>query len=316
MASRNTNRKRPETRPGPQKRYPPRPAIDGDAPPDVVDPRWLLKAFALAIGAAAVLGYLSVCLLVYLGGWQLMLHPQSQAHAEPAVPYQALRFDAGATGSPRLNGWWIPADSATPTTPTMLYLHDGSGTMDAAAPKLNLLHRSEVNIFAFDYRGYGQSAGPHPTEQRMLEDAAAALEYLTETRHLPAATIVPYGEGLGAVLAAELVNAHPELPALVVDNPDPEAFDRATGSGKAHLLPMRMLVQDRFDLRAALVESKKPKLLLADGPFGFVSARVRKNEELFRQVSGPKTVVSFARVGSDDDYTQALKRFLDEYLPR
>ena len=283
--------------------------------PDVVDPRWLLKALGISLAVAALLGYLSVCLLVYLGGWQLMLHPVAKVDVTPAVPYQPIRFDAATSGSPRLTGWWIPAESPTPATPTILYLHDGSGSLSAAVPKLNLLQRASVNIFAIDYRGYGQSSTPHPTEAHMAEDASAALDYLTETRHLPAATIVPYGEGLGAVLAANLANKHAEIPAFIADTPDPQAFARATGEGKARLLPMRLLVQDHFDLAEALAASHKPKLLLVDGPFGFESLRTRQNNAAFQSAPDPKTTVTFGKVGADDAYVAALTRFLDEYLP-
>jgi len=286
------------------------------APPvEVVDPRWLLKALALTLGAAAILGYLSVCLLVYLGGWQLMLHPSSKIDATPSIPFQSLRFDSASNGSPRLSAWWIPADAPSPTTPTILYLHDGAGSLSASTRKLELLHHANVNLFAIDYRGFGQSNPPHPTEARMAEDSAAALEYLTDTRHLPASTIVPYGEGLAASLAVNLSNAHPELPAFIVDTPDPDAFARATDTGRARLLPMRLLVQDHFNIASALASSKKPKLLLADTPFASEPARVRGNQLLFRTAPDPKISITFAHIDSGDLYLRAITRFLDEYVP-
>jgi alpha/beta superfamily hydrolase len=41
-----------------------------------------------------------------------------------------------------------------------------------------------MNIFAFDYRGFGKSVNMHPSERSTYEDADAAWRYLTETRHL------------------------------------------------------------------------------------------------------------------------------------
>ncbi len=293
-------------------RYPLRPVA---APPDIIDPRWLLKALGLAVLVAAILGYLSVCLLIYQGGWQFLLAPSSRVDHTPSVPFQALRFDAAETGSPRLAAWWIPAASPVPTTPTLLFLHNGTGSLSAATRTLDLIHAANVNVFAFDYRGYGQSAGPHPIEARMLEDANAALDFLVNTRHLPAATIVPYGQGLGAALAARLIAQHPELPAVILDTPDPAAFDRATSAGKARLLPMRQLVQEHFDLAAALAGSSKPKLLFADSPFGYETARLHQNEAFFRSVPDPRMTVSFEHIDSQPAYLAALTRFLDEYLP-
>jgi hypothetical protein len=192
MASRNPNRgTKPtqQTQPQPN-RYPPRPAVDPNAPLEVVHPLWLVKALGLTLLAAILCAYLAVCLLVYQGGWQLMLHPTHTISNTPTAAFTPIRFDAAETGTPRLAAWWIPAEAPNPITPTILFLHDGTGDLSDSARLLDLLHTANVNIFAFDYRGYGQSAGPHPTEARMAQDTAAALDYLTNTRHIPASTIV------------------------------------------------------------------------------------------------------------------------------
>ena len=278
--------------------------------PETVSPAWLLKALGLCIAGAVVLAYASVCLLVFLGGRQLLLHPSHQMGSMPGEPFQSIRFDAAATGTPRLSGWWIPADSSTART--VLYLHDGNGALGANAPKLNLLHRAGVNIFAIDYRGFGESDSTSATEARMHEDAEAALTYLTETRHLAATLILPYGEGLGAVLAANLASEHTNLPGLIIDSPDPDAFARISGDARTRWLPMHLLIPDHFDLRGALANARQPKLLLADGPFGFEAERVRINQALFATIPGPRLTVFFGNPHSEDAYLQSVGRFLDE----
>jgi pimeloyl-ACP methyl ester carboxylesterase len=276
-----------------------------------------LKALGITIASAAVLAYLAVCLLVYQGGWQLMLHPSAKMEPPPAsLPVEFVHFDAGETGTPRLMGWWIPADSPAPPTTTLLYLHGGDGSLANSSQRLELLRHANVNVFAVEYRGYGLSAGPHPTESRMLEDAQAALDYLTGMRHIPAATVVPYGEGLGAVFATELANSHPDLPAFILDTPDPNAFRRATSAGKARLLPMRLLVRERFDLQTALNASKAPKLLLADGPFSADAALTRENQAVFRAAPEPRMTVTFAGPNSSQAFLDTLHRFLDESAPQ
>ena len=289
------------------------------AAPDTIDPRWLLKALALTIIAAVVLAYAAVCLLIYQGGWQRILHPTAAIDQTPAqygISFEPIRFDAAATGTPRLTAWWISAQPspATGATPTILFLHDVTGSLSAATPTLALLHRANVNIFAVDYRGYGQSQGPHPTQARMTEDTAAALDYLVNTRHISPATIVPYGLGLGAALATALADAHPELPALIVDQPDPEAFTRIAADTQSRLLPTHLLLRDRFDIRAALAASHTPKLLLADSPFGAPAPHLSAIHQLFIQAPDPKLTVFFQHTGSEEDYLAAIRRFLDENL--
>ena len=304
-----TSAKRPSKQPDPKAQL------------EVVDPRWLLKALGLTIGVAAILSYLSLCLLIYQGSWQLILHPKTGAPDKIDLVYQDIRFDAAATGKPRLDAWWIPADARA--TKTILFLHDGSGSLSDNSYELRLLHSTGVNIFAIDYRGYGQSDGPHPTESRMAEDTAAALDYLVNTRHIPAVQIVPYGVGLGAVLAANLAAAHAEISAVILDNPDSLAFTRAITGRKSSFLPMRMLMQEHFDIATPLKTLKTPKLLLADGPQGFDKNRVATNQALFKSAPDPKMAVTFNNDFPNDvylsdsarAYVQAVDRFLDEYVP-
>jgi pimeloyl-ACP methyl ester carboxylesterase len=279
---------------------------------EVVDPRWLLKALGLTIAAAAVLSYFSLCLLIYQGSWQLFLHPSTKIDVTPHIAFQALRFDSAATGTPRLSGWWIPAGS--PSTRTVLFLHDGDGSLSSCVPKLDLLHNSGANIFAFDYRGFGQSDGPHPNEVSMTEDSAAALDYLINTRHLYSQQIVVYGEGLAAPLAAHLANSH-ALPAMILDNPDPDAFVRAVSGKKSALLPMKLLVRERFDVRSELAVSNAAKLLFANSPLPGKEDHVGENQTMFKSATGAKMTVTFGKLNSDQAYVQSVTRFLDEYLP-
>lgn len=295
-----TSAKRPQNQPSPE------------APLEVVDPRWLLKALGLTILAGAVCSYLALCLLLYQGSWQLMLHPSATINALPSVPFQAIRFDAAATGTPRLAGWWIPAE--TPTTQTILFLHDGSGSLSNAVPKINLLHSTGVNVFAIDYRGFGQSDPTHPNEVRMAEDSAAALDYLVNTRHIPNRQIAAYGEGLGCSLAAHLASSQ-RLAAIIVDNPNPDAYTRAFSGKKSQLLPMHLIVRERFDIRTELMSPTPPKLLFANSPLPGGGDRTATNQAMFRAVSGAKMTVTFGPGDSGAAYVQSITRFLDEYVP-
>lgn len=309
MASRNPNRKVKQPISNA-----PVPLASTDLP-EVVDPSWLVKAVGITVAFALLLGYLSVCLLVYQGGWQFFLHPSAKIDATPSAPFDTVHFDSEATGRPRLTAWWIPAASSSASAPTLLYLHDGSGSLSANAKLLDVLHGAGVNLFAIDYRGFGQSEGPHPNEMRMQEDAAAALDYLLNTRHIAAARLIPYGQGLGTVMAATLANAHPELPALIVDTPDPDAFSRVTSTGEARFLPMRLLVQEHFDIARLLASTHQPKLLLTQDPMLAPSGAPKKNQELFRSTPDPKMVVTLSTGDPQSAYLGVLSRFLDEYIP-
>jgi uncharacterized protein len=214
--------------------------------------RWLLYAILGVVALAAVCAYLTLCLLFYQGQWQVVFHPSRAITSTPAsngVKYDDVRFDYTGTGVPQLAGWWIPAgDDGRFGNRTLLFLHDGRGSLSDVTTQLKTLHSLGINIFAFDYRGFGQSASTHPSEDRVYEDADAAWIYLTDIRHLDPRSIVLYGTGLGATVAAEAAIRHSESPALVLENPAPPALALIEADSRTSILPVCWLFRDRFEI--------------------------------------------------------------------
>jgi hypothetical protein len=292
-------------------------------PPEVVDPVWLIKAIALSLIAALICGYATLCFLYYQGSWQFLLHPDHSVARTPAsvkLPYTDVHFDSSETGQPRLTAWWLPAESSNGMQAgygafTILYLHDGSGSLSATVPVLVELHHLGVNVFAIDYRGFGASDGSvHPSERRMNEDAEAAFGYLTGTRHIATDAIVAYGSGLGASLAANLAIAHSRLPAVILDNPDPDPRGTAA-SQTSRLLPARLLLGRPFDIAQQISALATPKLLIAGGPNSKAATRdATRLQSLFRQAASPSFAVTLPPGADDESYQHSLRRFLDQYL--
>jgi len=298
-------------------------------PVEVVDPVWLLKALALSLLAVALCVYAAVCLLFYQGEWQLILHPSRTIDRTPSSAGLAssnIRFGDFDTGQPHLTAWWIPAQNPSSTTPalqprysafTVLYLHGGSGSLSDAVPSLALLHRTGLNVFAIDYRGFGASdTSVHPDAERMAQDAAAALDYLVATRHIPARSIIPYGVGLGASLAVRLAHDQPNLPAVILDNPDPDPAATAAAMRPSNFIPVRLLFDNRFAIAQPLANLATPKLLIAGGAAASsATIGLPAIQALFRHAASPSFAVTLPPANSDAAFQNALQRFLDQYLP-
>lgn len=217
----------------------------------LVSGAWLAKALLAVVGTAAVCAYLTLCLLFYQGQWQIVFHPSRTIAATPAsvgLNYDDVRFDYTGTGLSQLDGWWLPADSSAARPKTLLFLHDGRGSLSDSLDQLKTLHSLGVNVFAFDYRGFGASANDHPSERRVCEDADAAWTYLTDIRHLDPRSIVLYGAGLGAAIAAETAVRHRESSALILQNPAPPALSLIEADSRTRLIPIQWLFRDRFEL--------------------------------------------------------------------
>jgi pimeloyl-ACP methyl ester carboxylesterase len=244
-----------------------------------VSPGWLLGALALLGLAAACFAYLSLCLLFIQGQWQLLYHPSATVAATPAnlgLAYTAVPFGANEAGVSELTGWWLPAPPGSPQpAKTVLYLHDGSGSLSDTLPSLARIHALGCAIFAIDYRGFGTSAPTRPDQARMVEDAQRAIAYLSGTRHIPAGSLVVWGNGIGATIAAQASATTP----LVLQDPNPPALTILGGDPRTRLLPVRLMLRDPLDPAQALARSSAPKLFLGS------SARTR---QLYALSAGPK----------------------------
>jgi len=298
---------------------PRQPAPAPSDPPEVVDPVWLLKAIGLTLVAALVCGYLTLCLLFYQGQWQLVLHP---SHSKPApanidgTAFQTIHFAVDETATPQLTGWLIPAQPAARYAAyTVLYLPSGDGSLADALPTLSSLHEMGINVFSFDYRGYGQSAPTRPNQQRMTEDAASAWKYLTVSRAVPPSRIVLFGSGVGCALAAGLAAEHPEAPAAILESPRPDIIQTVFADARTKYLPVRALFHEKFEIAGTVSILKTPKLFLLPEDSSDPAATTAEGERLASAAAAPKMISTLRRADFNSPlYRGQIARFLDQYL--
>ena len=236
----------------PRKSPAPRPVSATSQQPPLISARWLATSVGLTIAAAAVCAWAALCLLFWQGSWQLLYHPAAAITRTPAaagLSFESVAFDPDNAGQPQLTAWWIPQSPVSGRA--ALYLHGADGNLSNTVDLLARLHAAGLNVFAIDYRGYGQSHQTHPSETSLREDADAAIAYLTATRHIPAASIVLIGSGLGANLALEVAAAHPELAGVILDQPIAAPMQAVFSDARSRLVPAHALVHDRYDLNAA-----------------------------------------------------------------
>jgi uncharacterized protein len=284
--------------------------------PSVISARWLLTNIGLLIIIATICAWLTLCLLFWQGSWQLLYHPSSAVTLTPAsvkLAFQDIRFFDSDTGVPQLQGWWIPAGSQARYT--ALYLHGGSGNLSDSVDDLAQLHAAGLNVFTFDYRGYGASIFKHPSELRMREDVNAALLYLTGTRHVAASSIVLVGKDLGANLALKVAASRPELAGVVVENLIDSPVDVIFNDPRTHIVPARFLVRDRWDAAAPAANLLLPSLWFYWKPAD--STRSQEDDSPFYQaVKARKTLVWLINSpDAEKNFHSALTRWLDDLAP-
>lgn len=297
------------------KRTPGGAASRASAPP-IVSVRWLLGGIGIALVAALICTWGTLCILFWQGSWQLLYHPTSTIAQTPAsvnLPFESVGFATTASGEPQLRGWWIPASSQARYT--ALFLHGETGNLGDTVAILAPLHRASLNLFAFDYRGYGQSLFVHPSEAHWREDADSAIRYLTDTRHIPRSSIILVGRDLGANLAVEVSTAHPDLAGVVLEGPLESPVTVLFSDGRARLVPARLLISDRWETEAAASNLLIPSLWFYWTP---VAAAPGAEEPplAYQRVPARKALVWLTNSPDEpQQFSSALSAWLDQLPP-
>lgn len=289
-----------------------RPLPSAATQPPLVSAHWLAASIAATIVGAAICAWAALCLLFWQGSWQLLYHPSASITRTPAsagLAFEHIAFDPDSSGQPQLTAWWIPQNP--PSQRTALYLHGADGNLSSTVDLLTHLHAANLNVFAIDYRGYGQSHRAHPSEAGLLRDADAAIAYLTATRHIPAASIVLIGSGLGANLALGVASAHSELAGVVLDQPLADPMRSVFGDARARFVPAHVLVRDRYNLSAAAPNLNIPVLWLQTQQTS--AAHPQPDPAAYAQITARKMLVSLpAKPSASQAMDVALSRWLDE----
>jgi len=234
--------------------------------PELVDPKFLARAGGLTILAAAIACYLVFCVLFYQGQWQIVLHPEPMdfvpASAMPA--HQDVHFAVTEGGQPTLFGWWIPADQgAAYANDVVVYFPSGSGSLSHRTDVLSFWHQQGIAVFAFDYRGFGNSAALHPDEETMNQDAANVARYLTDTRHVQPGRMVFLGESLGCMTAIHAANLVPGLAGVILQNPVMSELQTFESDSRADLLPLHLLLKSDYSLKPDIGNLQAQTLVLS-----------------------------------------------------
>ncbi len=161
-----------------------------------------------------------------------------------------------AADGTRLHAWWVPNANAKFT---ILAFHGNASNIANRAPIYRFLRDTPANVFALEYRGYGHSEGT-PSEAGLYLDAAAAYEYLVNTRHLDPKSIVSFGQSIGTAVAADLA-AHHEVGGVILEAPFPSA-SRVTSKLFWFLPGLSLLVHSQFDMQSKLKEISVPILVV------------------------------------------------------
>lgn len=249
---------------------------------------------------------------LYLFQSRYIYYPERTLAADPStvgLQFETVRFEA-ADGVD-LSGWFIPCEN---TRGVILFCHGNAGNISHRLESIQIFHWLRLDVFIFDYRGYGQSEGK-PTEHGTYQDAEAAWRYLIEERKALPGQIVVFGRSIGGAVASWLAQTHTPG-ALILESTFTSL--REVASTLYPYLPVKLFL--RFEYNTAkyvsrvscpvlIVHSRDDELM----PFSH-------GQQLFETAGDPKAFLEISGthnegfITSGEHYGQGLNAFISEYV--
>jgi len=264
--------------------------------------RLIKNALLLLFGLALLNG------CMYLQQPSMVFFPSAtlvQTPTEWGLVYEDVFLDTG--DGVRLHGWYIPHNRSKQT---LLFFHGNAGNISHRGASVEIFHRLGLNVFIFDYQGYGKSQG-RPDENGLYEDARAAWRYLTDKRGFDQKDVILFGRSLGSAVAAKLA-AEVQPGGLILESTFSSARDMANVVFPlfSHLIFLRY----DFNTAAHIKQVISPVLVLHSPddeiiPFRFgekVFQAANKPKSFFKTMGGHHT----GFIMSQPVYEQALGAFL------
>lgn len=248
----------------------------------------LKTTLLLACGVYALIGA-----AMYFGQRRLMYHPEP-GRTEPAavglsqVSERIIETPDGET----VLAWY---GKAQPGQPTLLYFHGNAGSLASRSERIAKYLSLGRGMFMMTYRGYAGSTGS-PSEAANVADAKLAYDALLKEGVRPE-DIVIYGESIGSGVAVQ-VAAEKKAAGLILDAPYTAMVDLA--SGQYPWLPVRLLLQDRYESRNFIATIKCPLLIIHGEKDEIIPVEMAR--AMFALASEPKTIVTFPDAGHADHY--------------
>ena len=268
----------------------------------------LLKIVGLLLGVL-VLSFLTGC-------WNWFIESQvffpdrtiDQTPADFGLRYEDIWFESA--DHVRLHGWLIPA--STPTY-LLLFCHGNAGNISHRLDNIRLLHQKGINVFIFDYRGYGRSEG-RISEQGFYLDSEAAHQEARKWTEQYEAKLVIFGRSLGGIAATHL-GATRACNGIILES----TFTNMGAMARAHYpLPFtERLLKHRLNAVGEIAQIRAPILFFHGDKDRIVPIQLGRT--LYEAAPNPKEFVTLTGAGHNDtyfvggnDYFDKLKAFMDK----
>ncbi|QPJ66501.1 MAG: alpha/beta hydrolase [Candidatus Nitrohelix vancouverensis] len=232
-----------------------------------------------------------------------MRHPVGNWNPQ-SYGLQSEEVSFSAPGGPQLHGWFFPVPEAKAT---LLWFHGNAGNITHRLDNIQKLQALRLNIFIFDYRGYGKSEGK-PDEMGLYADSQAAYDYLVKVRNIVPEWLILFGRSLGAACAVETALHNPAA-GLIVESGFTSASDMAR-----EMFPLFSLgwaIQSKMNSLEKIPRLTLPKLIAHGSQDEIVPFSM--GQRLYSAAKEPKEFYAIEGAGHNDTYFVNTGEYLRQW---
>lgn len=211
-------------------------------------------------------------------------------HDEPSTPTQwGLQYDdvdfKSADGI-KLHGWFLKAKGGKPKG-TVVFSHGNAGSIGHHLGFVTWLSEAGYQVFMYDYRGFGKSAG-ELNRDGMVQDVKAAFNYVSQRPDVDKTKLISYGHSLGGAKSVTAIGEDTPkgLRAIIIDGAFASYRAMATIIGGQFGASM---ITDELSPKDFIAKITKIPLLVIHGDKDEV-VPFAQGKELFDLANEPKTL--------------------------
>jgi fermentation-respiration switch protein FrsA (DUF1100 family) len=215
------------------------------------------------------------------------------------LPVQDVWFKA--KDGVKLHGWYIPSEEAVAT---LLFFHGNAGNITHRLENIFFLHHLKLNVFIFDYRGFGRSEGD-PDEEGIQLDSQAAYDTVLTQPGVSLPSLFIFGRSLGGAFAAYTASRNPAA-GLILESTFTNAVDMAD-----KMLPIipSWYISSELNSLGHVANLSIPKLFIHGTMDNIIPYTLGR--ELYKGAADPKEFYSIVGAGHNNTWNVGGKEYFD-----
>jgi uncharacterized protein len=223
------------------------------------------------------------------------------------LDFESVEFES--SDGTHLHGWYLEHPQARGC---LLFCHGNGEHVAFLAQELDYLRdHLQLNVLAFDYRGYGKSQGK-PFEAGVLADAEAAHQWLVHRADCEPESIVLYGRSLGGAVAVHLASRHGAA-GVILDR----TFSSLVDVAATHFpwLPVRWLMHNHYHSIDRIADYRGPLLQIHGRDDRIVPFAL--GQRLFEAApSEDKELIAPDDLGHNDPWSRSIAQSFRQFVDR